>query len=67
MQDVTVITKEVDIPTFNTGIFMWGANIISPVAVYPDSEFQTLQYYYEETKTISVSIFFLYHLIFKLL
>jgi len=45
---VTAITVETDSVAFNIGIGMWGADIIGPVAIYPQRDFQEAPHVGEE-------------------
>jgi len=38
MASATCMCDELDIHAFQAGIFMWGANLIAPVNVFPGSD-----------------------------
>ena len=47
-----VVTKELDLSSFLSGIFMFDANLLSPVVICPKkSDSQSLQDFFEEQKT----------------
>lgn len=51
--EIEVITKEVDIFAFQSGIFFSKANLLSPVAVYPETGFQSLETFLDGQKEYS--------------
>ncbi|MCU0642438.1 MAG: hypothetical protein MUF61_02570 [archaeon] len=44
----TAITQEIDIPAFRAGLFMWGANILSPVEIVPKPGLVNLEEAFEQ-------------------